>query len=274
MILLRLASVAIGFAAVVSGTQFANAQSTLENAVKEQKLNVCWINYPPGGYRDAASGRLVGYYFDIINEILAQVKIEPNYVESDWGTFIAALQAKKCDMSIAGVLMTIPRASVIAFSQPIFYLSSRLAIGTDEKRIGSLEELENLPGIRIAVQQGSSHYEYAKRRFPKAEIVALASRDPTASMIEIASKRADAAITDAWLVEKFQKEHPESVKIVGSTFNMEGVGWTFRQQDYALRDFFDVGLEKLRMNGTIEAMVRKYPESGRYIIDQQIKPVR
>jgi ABC-type amino acid transport substrate-binding protein len=265
---------AIASLAFFGSLHAATAQSTLDKAVKEQKLAVCWVDFPPGEYRDIASGQMKGYYFDILNEILSQVNIKPEFVQSDWGTFIAALQAKKCDMSIAGVLMTIPRASAVAFSRPIFYLSSRLLVSTSDSKIKSLDDVIKTAGIKVAVTQGGGGQEFARRTFPKAEIIALASRDQTAPMLEVMTKRADAAIPDAWLGEKFQKEHPESVKIVGETFNVEGVGWSYRHEDVALREFFDLALEKLRLNGTIDALVKQYPESGRFVLDQQLKAVR
>jgi hypothetical protein len=52
------------------------------------------------------------------------------------------------------------------------------------------------------------------------------------------------------------------------------VGWAYRKQDYELKDFFDVALEKLRLNGTIDAFVLKYPESGRFETDDRIRPVK
>jgi ABC-type amino acid transport substrate-binding protein len=249
-------------------------QAALQTMMQSHKLNICWINYPPGGYRDAASGKLQGYYFDIVNEILGQVKVEPNFVESDWSTVIAALAAKKCDMTIAGVLMTISRAAAVQFSRPIFYLSNRLVVRKDETRIASLDDIKRIDGIKLAATQGSSAQDYSTRNFPKASIVALASRDPTAPLLELASGRADAAVQDAWLTEKFVDEHPETLKILGDTFNKEGVGWAYRYEDRELRDFFDVALEKLRLNGTIDAYVRNYPESGRFIADDRIRPVK
>lgn len=249
-------------------------QGALEAMMANHKINICWINYPPGGYRDAATGKLQGYYFDIVNEILGQVKVEPNFVESDWSTVIAALAAKKCDMTIAGVLMTISRAAAVQFSRPIFYLSNHLIVRKDETRITSLEDIKKIEGLKLVATQGSSAQDYSTRNFPKATIVALASRDPTAPMLELASGRADAAVQDAWLTEKFADEHPDTIKILGDTFNKEGVGWAYRYQDPELKEFFDVALEKLRLNGTIDAFVRNYPESGRFVADDRIRPVK
>lgn len=254
----------------------AAAQSSLDVMLKNRKLNVCWINYPPGGYRDAASGKFQGYYFEIINDILGQIKVEPNFVESEWATFVAALQARQCDISIGGTLMTVSRASVVGFSRPIFYLSSHLVVGKDNTTIKSLDDVKKTKGVRVVAVQGTSAHNFATRQFPDAQIVALASRDPTAPMLELASGRADASVSDAWLAEKFAREHPNTVKILtmGNTFNAEGVGWVFRKEDHELRNFFDVALEKLRLTGAIDAYVTKYPESGRYMIDDRIRPVK
>lgn len=260
---------------VAAGTE-AVAQSTLDTMMKNRKLNICWINYPPGQYRDAATGELQGYYFDIVKDILSQINVEPNFIQSEWATFVAALQARQCDMSIAGTLMTVTRAAAVGFSRPIFYLSSHLVVAKDNTTITSVDDLRKAKEARVAAVQGTSAHIYATRNLPDAKVIALSSRDPSSPLLELAAGRADAAVSDAWLAEKFANEHPNAIKILtmNKTFNQEGVGWVFRKDDHEIRNFFDIALEKLRMNGTIDAYVRKYPESGRYVTEDRIRVVQ
>ena len=45
--------------------------------------------------------------------------VEPEYVDSTWGTIIVALKADKCDMAMVGLFRLAQRAEVILFLQPL-----------------------------------------------------------------------------------------------------------------------------------------------------------
>lgn len=119
----RSAFAAIATLALSLITQQAIAADTLSKILSEKKITVGYIPYDDLTRRDLASGKIVGFFPDLIELIAREAGIKPEnitYVATDWANFAVGLQAKKYDLSIAGTFKTIPRATAAAFTRPIF----------------------------------------------------------------------------------------------------------------------------------------------------------
>src|SRR4051812_36898263 len=73
-------------------------QSRLFEVTKSKKLRVCqYPLYYSISYRDPKSGKIVGIDADLAKELATELGAELEIVESNFGTFIADLQANKCE---------------------------------------------------------------------------------------------------------------------------------------------------------------------------------
>ena len=76
-------------------------QSRLFDITRSGTLRVCvWPLYYSIALRDPKSGDLVGIDADLSKELAKDMGVKLQYVETSFGTFIADLQANKCDIGV------------------------------------------------------------------------------------------------------------------------------------------------------------------------------
>ncbi|TIP44789.1 MAG: transporter substrate-binding domain-containing protein, partial [Mesorhizobium sp.] len=95
-------------------------------------------SYAPWNQTDA-SGKIVGFEVDILNDVCARAKLECNIVAQDWDGVIPGLTAGKFDIVMDGMSITEERMKTIDFSIP--YASSPVAFLADKN--GPLANLSN-----------------------------------------------------------------------------------------------------------------------------------
>ena len=245
--------------------QPAHAAGELEAIIKRGTIRIGWINSPPNSMKDPRTGELSGTYIDAAKEMVSQMGLKVEWVETTWGTFVAGLQSGQMDFCIAGTFATIKRAMAVDFTKPIFYIGYSAIVSKDEKRFNSVEDL-NKEGVKIAVVQGGAAEDFAKRNMPKATLVTLATGNLTAPFIEVASGRADAGLEDANTAAHFASQQP-SVKDLFATkpFNFLPIAWTARKGNTEVVGLFNVAIDSLRVSGRWAELAKPYAARGRFI---------
>ena len=249
---------------LVAAPPDAAAEGSLDRILHDKKVRVGWIASPPQMMSDPATGKLGGYYVEAVREIFKEIDVEPEFVETNFASFVAALQSNQIDLCIASTFVTIKRAAVVDFTRPILYLAYSAVVRKDDKRFAKLEDF-NRPGIKIAVLLGGSSQDYVKRNFPKAEIVALNTTNQTAPFIEVASGRVDVGINDAWSAKRYAANQPSVRDMFASNpYNVQPTAWTVRKGNDDLLNFLNAAIETLLVSGRLEQLASAYDPSGRY----------
>ena len=250
----------LALAALAMPAKNANAiqESTLDKVLAEGKLRVCYVPYTTSVIKDPVTGKLSGEFVEDIEYIAKGINVEPVYVESDWGTFAADLQSRKCDLSIAATYRTIERASSVAFSRPIVYFGNGAIVKAGDIRFKRLEDF-NKKGLKIAVIQGEASQEFAEKNFPKAEIVPIPSKDLTAHFLEVSAGRADVALMESTATKKYAREHPEVVDLFANRpYALTAAGWAMRKDDVELLNFVNTAIDFLETSGKLDEFAEKY----------------
>ena len=110
--------------APAAGDQLSNIQSSGKLIVA---LEGAW---QPWSYHDE-SDTLVGYDVEVSRAIAEKLGVEPEYVESDWDSLFAGLDAGRYDMVCNGVEVTDERAKTYDFTEPYGYIHTALAVRKD-----------------------------------------------------------------------------------------------------------------------------------------------
>ena len=77
--------------------------------------------WQPWSYHDE-SDTLVGYDVEVSRAIAEKLGVEPEYVESDWDSLFAGLDAGRIDLVCNGVEVTDERAKTYDFTEPYGYI--------------------------------------------------------------------------------------------------------------------------------------------------------
>ena len=138
--------------APAAGDQLSNIQSSGKLIVA---LEGAW---QPWSFHDE-SDTLVGYDVEVSRAIAEKLGVEPEYVESDWDSLFAGLDAGRYDIVCNGVEVTDERAKTYDFTEPYGYIHTALAVRKDNDEITSFEDLK---GKTTANSLASTYMELAE----------------------------------------------------------------------------------------------------------------
>ena len=82
----------------------AHARDNKIQEIKDRNvLRMCMAEALPANIKNPETQEWEGYNVDMGNHLAEVMGVEPEYVDSTWGTIIAALKADKCDIAMVGL---------------------------------------------------------------------------------------------------------------------------------------------------------------------------
>lgn len=171
----------------------AQAQdSDLKRIVDAGVVRIGAVDAPPYYIHDLATGEWSGQIPELTEAIFGSIGVKVEYVQTEWGTAVAGLQAGHFD--IMGAYNATPaRALAIDFTIPVGITPTGVVtLAEDASAYDSWEKL-NQPGVRIAAVEGAGSTRTAQATAPGATWVLVPNTDAT--FLELESRRADVVLT-------------------------------------------------------------------------------
>ena len=243
-------TVASGTAASVApaaGDQLSNIQSSGKLIVA---LEGAW---QPWSYHDE-SDTLVGYDVEVSRAIAEKLGVEPEYVESDWDSLFAGLDAGRYDIVCNGVEVTDERAKTYDFTEPYGYIRTALAVRKDNEDITSFEDLK---GKTTANSLASTYMELAESY--GATVQGIDTLEETIQLLT--AGRIDATLNADVSFYDYLNVHPDAdFKLVAQTEDASHVAIPLRKGDASatLLEAINTAIEELRADGTLKELGEKY----------------
>ena len=233
-------------AASAAADQLANIQSSGKLVVA---LEGAW---QPWSYHDE-SDTLVGYDVEVSRAIAEKLGVEPEYVESDWDSLFAGLDAGRYDMVCNGVEVTEERAKTYAFTTPYGYIHTALAVRKDNEDIHSFEDLK---GKTTANSLASTYMELAESY--GATVQGIDTLEETIQLLT--AGRIDATLNADVSFYDYLNVHPDAdFKLVAQTAEASHVAIpVLKSEDTAYLDALNTAIEELRADGTLKTLSEKY----------------
>ena len=241
------ASVGASSAAGSSADQLAAIQASGKLIVA---LEGAW---QPWSYHDE-SDTLVGYDVEVSRAIAEKLGVEPEYVESDWDSLFAGLDAGRFDMVCNGVEVTDERALTYDFTTPYGYIHTALAVRKDNDEIKTFEDLK---GKTTANSLASTYMELAESY--GATVQGIDTLEETIQLL--AAGRIDATLNADVSFYDYLNVHPDAdFKIVAQTEDASHVAIPLRKGDASatLLEAINTAIEELRADGTLKELGEKY----------------
>ena len=243
-------SAASGTAASVAssaGDQLSNIQSSGKLIVA---LEGAW---QPWSYHDE-SDTLVGYDVEVSRAIAEKLGVEPEYVESDWDSLFAGLDAGRYDLVCNGVEVTDERSKTYDFTNPYAYIHTALAVRKDNEDIQSFEDLN---GKTTANSLASTYMELAESY--GATVQGIDTLEETIQLLT--AGRIDATLNADVSFYDYLNVHPDAdFKIVAQTEDASHVAIPLRKGDdsASLLEAINTSIDELRADGTLKELSEKY----------------
>ena len=225
----------------------------LDSIQKSGKLVVALEGaWQPWSYHDS-SDTLVGYDVEVSRAIAEKLGVEPEYVESDWDSLFAGLDAGRFDMVCNGVEVTEERSKTYDFTTPYGYIHTALAVKKDNDSITSFEDLD---GKTTANSLASTYMELAESY--GATVQGIDTLEETIQLLT--AGRIDATLNADVSFYDYLNVHPDAdFKLVAQTAEASHVAIpVLKSEDTAYLDALNTAIEELRADGTLKTLSEKY----------------
>ena len=208
--------------------------------------------WQPWSYHDE-SDTLVGYDVEVSRAIAEKLGVEPEYVESDWDSLFAGLDAGRYDIVCNGVEVTDERAKTYDFTEPYGYIHTALAVRKDNEDITSFEDLK---GKTTANSLASTYMELAESY--GATVQGIDTLEETIQLLT--AGRIDATLNADVSFYDYLNVHPDAdFKLVAQTAEASHVAIpVLKSEDTAYLDALNAAIEELRADGTLKTLSEKY----------------
>lgn len=231
---------------------------TASFAAADVKIGIAAEPYPPFAEK-AADGSWQGWEIEIVTALCAAMEEECEIVPVAWDGIIPALLSEKIDVITASMSITEERQKTIDFSDK-YYNTPAVLVAAKSMDVSG--DPASLKGKYVGVQVSTTHANYVDAHFAdSADVKSYSTFDEQNQ--DLAAGRIDAAVGDSLAFQDFLTSPAGADFEIKAELNDEaifgpGVGGGLRKTDTELREKMNAAIEKIRADGTYEAISKKY----------------
>jgi polar amino acid transport system substrate-binding protein len=177
------------------------------------------------------------------------------FLRVPFGTMLLA-GPKKFDFALEETTITTQRAKVVSFSVPYFAANQGVLIR--KGLVPKPKSIADLKRLQTCAQAATTGLSWIQHKLRPAKQPLVYSASSTAAFDAVERGDCDAMIFDVPIVVSQSNKKPGAYGgVVGQIDTQEGYG-AVMQKGSALKPFVDKAVTKLRANGTIDALTKRW----------------
>jgi len=228
------------------------------NLISDGTLTVCSdVPYPPFENFDKTSETgFKGFDVDIVNAIAGQLDLKVQIKDSDFNALQSglALASGQCDLAASAMTITPEREQKLGFSDGYYDYEQSLLVPADS----SIASIDDLDGVKVGVQKGTTGEAYANEHASGAEIVVFPSDGEMYSAIKAGQVEALLQDLPVNLDHQNDPKAAGQFKVVETYDTGESYGLAMKKDNTALIEAVDGALQELRDSGDYQKIYDTY----------------
>ena len=211
------------------------------------------VPYPPfEDFDESSESGFKGFDIDIVQAIADGLELELAVKDSSFDALQSgqALNAGQCDMAASAMTITEERKAALDFSEG-YYDSQQSLLVPEGSDIASIDDLD---GVKVGVQQGTTGKAYAEENATGAELVSFPS---DAEMFQaIKAGQVDALLQD--LPVNINHQDAGGFSVVETYSTDESYGLAMKKGSTELVDAVNEQLAEMREDGSYQEIYDTY----------------
>lgn len=235
-----------------SSTESSSAADRLQAIKDAGKIRVGFEGtFAPWNYH-AENGDLVGMEKEIADLIAADLGVEAEYIETQWDSLIAGVDANRYDIVINNVSPTAERQEKYDFSIPYVASEGKVAV----LETSSLQTVTQLSGATAASSETSNFRTLLEEAGAQMTIVTGFDE----AIEQVLTGRVDACGNDAVTFAYYQEQHPDApIRLLDGVLGEASESAILMPKGAtSLQEAINESLTKHMDNGDLKAIYEKY----------------
>jgi polar amino acid transport system substrate-binding protein len=209
--------------------------------------------YPPYNFTDD-NGKLAGYDVDVGTELCKRAALDCAFVTNDWDTIIPNLLAGNYDAIIDDMSITDERKQTIDFTDPYFPPDPSRFLS----KSGATYDYTALKGLKIGAQGGTIQAGYLDANLGSTNTIQKYDTQDQ-ELADLNSGAIDLVFIDGSVALETAAGSAGALKSDGPDISIgDGAGIGVRKADTDLRDKLSAGLQSMKKDGSLDALIEKY----------------
>ncbi|WP_395694591.1 ABC transporter substrate-binding protein [Nocardioides sp.] len=226
--------------------------------IKSGTLTVCSdVPYPPfEDFDKSSSTGFTGFDVDIVDEISQKLGVDVVIKDSSFDALQSglALNSGQCDMAASAMTITPEREKNIGFSEGYYDSEQSLLVPADS----SIASIDDLDGVKVGVQKGTTGEAYANENASGASIVVFPSDGEMYTALKAGQVQALLQDLPVNLDHQNDPKAAGQFKVVETYDTGEKYGLAMKKTNTALIDAVNQALAEMKSNGDYQKIYDQY----------------
>lgn len=231
--------------------------TTTKNPNWETVIVATQADFPPFSFKDE-KGIIVGFERDLLEAIATASEFNVDFIDGSRNNIQQNLDGDSVGIWASSISITPEREQVMDFSEP--YLNhERVVAILDNDANANIRDVSDLVGKTVAYSTFDSKGEEHVTEIVKDKSAIVPEKTAFLALKAVYSNKAIGALGNNRSFEYYTTHYPDlKIRLIPFERGVTNSGFAIKEGNTALKQKLDMGLEKVKANGTYDELFKKW----------------